>query len=72
MWDRVEREKGGDDEAELESFKKTGRCPSACSLPFRYGLPCRHWLYQAYLKDELIPFSLFHPRWLLDGSPALT
>jgi hypothetical protein len=40
-------------------------------LPLRYGLPCHHWLFQACLKDEPIPISLFHPQWLLDGPPAL-
>jgi hypothetical protein len=72
MWDRIEAEKGGDDEAEMESFKKTGKCPSACPLPLRYGLPCCHWLYQACFKDEPIPISLFHPRWFLDGPSSLS
>jgi hypothetical protein len=62
MWDRIEGGKDKDDEVELEKFKMTERCPSACPIPLRYGLPCCRRLFQAYLKDEPISISLFHAR----------
>ncbi|KAM4061907.1 hypothetical protein HRG_008824 [Hirsutella rhossiliensis] len=42
-------------------------CPSACEFPLRYGLPCRHWLYEAVVRSCAIPLNLLHPRWLIDG-----
>jgi hypothetical protein len=45
-------------------------CPLACELPLRYGLPCRHWMYEAVVRASPIPLSLVHPRWLLNG-PAV-
>jgi hypothetical protein len=46
-------------------------CPLACELPLRYGLPCKHWMYPAFLRGCQLPLSLFHPRWLFDGPPVL-
>lgn len=46
------------------------KCTSACQLPARYGLPCRHWLYWASWMGIYIPLSLSHPRWLIDGSAS--
>ena len=46
-------------------------CKLGCELPLRYSLPCKHWLYKAFVDDIAIPISLFHPRWLLDGLPVL-
>jgi hypothetical protein len=46
-------------------------CPLACALPLRYGLPCKHWMYPAFLRGCQLPLSLFHPRWLFDGLPVL-
>lgn len=51
-------------------FEPGIECKLGCKLLLRFGLPCKHWLYKAYWDDVLIPFSLFHPRWLLD-SPAI-
>jgi hypothetical protein len=46
-------------------------CPLACGLPLRYGLPCKHWMYPAFLRGCQLPLSLFHPRWLFDGPSVL-
>lgn len=46
-------------------------CPHICELLLRWGLPCRHWLYPAFLQDIPIPASLVHPRWFLDGPSRL-
>ena len=42
-----------------------------CDLPVRYGLPCRHWMEKALQESASLPLSLLHPRWLLDGPPAI-
>ena len=42
-----------------------------CDLPVRYGLPCRHWMEKAMQDSASLPLSLLHPRWLLDGPPAI-
>lgn len=49
-----------------------------CSLPFTHKLPCRHWFFRiARIREMLphrhiiIPLSLIHPRWLVDGPPAV-
>jgi hypothetical protein len=42
-----------------------------CELLIRYGLPCKHYLLQAYQTGQPLPRSLLHPRWWLDG-PAIT
>jgi hypothetical protein len=41
-----------------------------CELPLRFGLPCRHTLCLAYLRGDLLPKSVFHPRWWIYG-PAI-
>jgi hypothetical protein len=46
-------------------------CPLAYALPLRYGLPCKHWMYPAFLRGCQLPLSLFHPQWLFDGPPVL-
>jgi hypothetical protein len=56
---------------ETLNFKPGTKCQSNCELPLRYGLPCKHWLYKAFIDDVPIPISLFHPRWLLDGLESL-
>jgi len=53
------------------NFIPSTECKLGCELPLRYGLPCKHWLYKAFVKDIAIPISLFHPRWLLDGLAVL-
>jgi hypothetical protein len=58
------------DESLKEQFEGSKECKLACELPVRWGLPCRHWLYQYYKTGALIPLSLFHPRWLLDHEPT--
>lgn len=57
---------------EFEVNMEDPGCPLACPLPIRYGLPCKHWLYQAVAEQVPIPLSLIHPRWLLDGPLVLT
>jgi hypothetical protein len=52
-------------------FEPGTECRSACELPIRFGLPCRHWLYKVFVDNVPIPLSLFHPRWLLDGPAVL-
>ena len=42
-------------------------CQLSCSLPLRYGLPCKCWLFQCVRMELPIPISLIHPRWLYDG-----
>ena len=37
-------------------------CPLTCELPLRYSLPCKHWMYPAFLNSCQLPLSLFHPR----------
>lgn len=54
----------------LSALKRPG-CPFSCDLPLRYSLPCRHWLYEAVSRSWAIPFTLLHPRWLLDGPPVV-
>jgi len=46
-------------------------CQEGCSFPLQYRLPCRHWMYYFYSKNEPIPINLFHPRWLIDGPSVL-
>jgi hypothetical protein len=58
------------DQQELDFILGT-ECKLGCELPLRYGLPCKHWLYKAFIDDVAIPISLFHPRWLLDGPSVL-
>jgi hypothetical protein len=38
-----------------------------CELLARYGLPCKHHLLQAYQTGQILPRSILHPRWWLDG-----
>ena len=47
------------------------KCKLACELPLRYGLPCKHWMYPAFLKGCQLPISLSHPRWFFDGPLVL-
>jgi hypothetical protein len=42
-----------------------------CQLPARFRLPCKHWMMQFYTRNQPLPVSLFHPRWLLDGPPVI-
>jgi hypothetical protein len=46
-------------------------CKLGCKLPLWYSLPCKHWLYKAFVDDVPIPLSIFHPCWLLDGPLVL-
>jgi hypothetical protein len=59
------------DGLELLDFEPSRECKSTCELPIRFGLPCKHWLYKAFVDDVPIPLSLFHPHWLLDGPAVL-
>ena len=63
--------------AKLPSFESeaevtgTNLIDCSCELLLRYGLPCKHYLLQAYQTGQPLPRSLLHPRWWLDG-PAIT
>jgi hypothetical protein len=46
-------------------------CPLVCELPLRYGLPCKHWMYPAFLNSCQLPLSLFHLRWFFDRPAVL-
>lgn len=46
-------------------------CPLDCELSLRWGLPCQHWIYPAFIHQVPFPVSLIHPRWFLDGPPRL-
>jgi len=46
-------------------------CMSACELPRRWGLPCKHWMYSAVSRAIPLPLSLVHPRWFLDAPAAV-
>jgi hypothetical protein len=46
-------------------------CTFGCQLPARFRLPCKHWIMQFYIRNQPLPVSLFHPRWLLDGPPVV-
>ena len=48
-------------------IKPTEGCMYDCELPFRYGFPCRCWLYRCVVDVIPIPISLIHPRWFFDG-----
>ena len=41
----------------------------SCELLLRFSLPCKHHLLHAAQSGQLIPLSLFHPRWWLNGPP---
>ena len=30
-------------------------CPLNCELPLRWGLPCRYWMYPAFIHQVPIP-----------------
>ncbi|MCJ1360007.1 MAG: hypothetical protein MMC33_010010, partial [Icmadophila ericetorum] len=66
-------EKGTEKEMEIDedAEAETPRCRKGCDLPPRYGLPCRLWLYLAYMHEIAIPMSLLHPCWFLVGPPYL-
>jgi hypothetical protein len=57
--------------AKLPAFESevtdTNLTDCRCELLLRYGLPCKHYLLQAYRTGQPIPRSLLHPRWWLDG-----
>ena len=58
--------KVGEEEA-FDFDLENPRYPLACELPLRYSLPCKHWMYPAFLNSCQLPLSLFHPRWLFNG-----
>ena len=51
------------------SIEPTEGCMYDCELPFRYGLPCKCWLYRCVVDVIPIPISFIHPRWFFDGPP---
>jgi hypothetical protein len=61
----------GKEEAVEFELESGSACPLACKLPLRYSLPCKHWMYPAFVRGCQLPLSLFHPRWLFDGPPVL-
>ena len=60
-------EKGENDEVYIDVDNENPQCPEECELPLRFGLPCRYWMYTAFIHDSPLPLSLINPRWLLDG-----
>ncbi|MCJ1356299.1 MAG: hypothetical protein MMC33_006293 [Icmadophila ericetorum] len=60
-------EKGETDEVYIDVDNEDHQCPEECELPLRFGLPCRHWMYTAFIHDSPLQLSLIDPRWLLDG-----
>ena len=44
-------------------------CLLNCGLPFRLGLPCRHWIHSALADETHVPLSLIYPRWFFSFSP---
>ena len=38
-----------------------------CGILNQFLLPCCHYLVRAYTTGEMIPRSLIHPRWWLNG-----
>jgi hypothetical protein len=64
-------EEGKEEAVDFEPENPGSGCLLACELPLRYGLPCKHWMYAAFLRGCQLPLSLFHPRWLFDGPPVL-
>ena len=65
-------ESGEEEEVELIVSNEGTYCPLLCELPLRWGLPCRHWMYPAFVDVIPIPSSLIHPRWFFDGPDHLT
>ena len=53
-------------------FDDDNGCEFECHLPLRFRLPCKHWMYEEYVKARPLAIGLFHPRWLLDGPPGVT
>ena len=66
LLDELEK-KGKDFEFDVELG-----CQDFCELPLRFGIPCKCWMAHFYYCGEPILLSLFHPRWLFDGPPALS
>ena len=62
--DAEEEEDGVDSARCPPELPKEPGCMSACQLPLRYGLPCRHWLWASAATEISIPLSLVPPRWL--------
>lgn len=53
------------EKGEKEAFEfdlEVPGCPLVCELPLRYSLPCKHWMYPAFVKGSQLSLSLFHPR----------
>lgn len=59
---------GEAEEVLIDMETENPTCPLNCELPLRWGLPCRHWMYPAFIHQVPIPASLIHP-WFLDGPP---
>ena len=60
----------GEEEA-FDFDPENPRCSLACELPLRYSLPCKHWMYLAFVDSCQLPLSLFYPWWLFDGPVVL-
>ncbi len=65
-------ESGEEEEVELIVSNEGTHCPLLCELPLRWSLPCRHWMYPAFVDVIPIPSLLIHPRWFFDGPDHLT
>ena len=64
MGDAVEC--GKEVEIIFDMTKEDACCPLECEFPLRWSLPCRHWMYPAFVDETPIPLSFIHPRWLFD------
>ncbi len=51
--------------------KEDACCPLECEFSFKWGLPCRHWMYPAFIDETPISLLLINPRWLFDGPDYL-
>lgn len=65
-------ESGEEEEVELMVSNEGTYCPLLYELPLRWGLPCRHWMYPAFIDVIPIPSSLIHPCWFFDWPNYLT
>lgn len=55
-------EAGEEEDIELIVSNEGTCCSLLCELPLRWGSPCRHWMYPAFVDTTPIFSSLIHPR----------
>lgn len=47
-------------------------CKKEFPLPVQYGLPCKCFLFNCLVDDEVVSPSPIHPRWFFDGPSYIT